>query len=274
MTTEPQPRLTVERQRRALGLIVALAAVGYLLYALWHDLPATAAELASFRWPLYVPILALTLVNYGLRFAKWHGLLLRLGVKVPVLANALAFTAGLGMVISPGKAGELIKPWLVREMTDTPMTRTVPALVVERLTDGIAVVLLAALGVSTFLPSSAPLIATTLAATAAGVAVASSERLAALILGGLGRLPLIYKVVPRLTEGLSALRTCLSPAALVATLLASLVAWGAECVGYWLVFLGLDSAASLEVSTFLYAFATVFGAPSPGGMGIDRKSVV
>ena len=34
------------------------------------------------------------------------------------------------------------------------------------------------------------------------------------------------------------------------------------------MFKGLGVAATLDQSTFLYAFSTVFGAPSPGGMGM------
>jgi uncharacterized membrane protein YbhN (UPF0104 family) len=46
------------------------------------------------------------------------------------------------------------------------------------------------------------------------------------------------------------------------------LAWLAECVGYWLIFKGLGIHTTLDLATFLYAFATVFGSPSPGGMGM------
>jgi len=53
-------------------------------------------------------------------------------------------------VISPGKAGELLKPYVVRARTGVPMATTIPALVTERLTDGIAMLLLASVGITTF----------------------------------------------------------------------------------------------------------------------------
>jgi uncharacterized protein (TIRG00374 family) len=72
------------------------------------------------------------------------------------------------------------------------------------------------------------------------------------------------------------MRTCLSPVALGWTMLASFVAWGAECVGYWLVFQGfhLSAPPSLEGSTFLYAFATVAGGAMPGGLGMADGALV
>jgi len=125
----------MERFRRWAAIAVGVAVLGYLVYAVFRGLSETASALAEFRWSLYVPVLLLTLVNYSLRFFKWHYLLGRLGVRVPVRDNLWVFGTGLAMVISPGKAGELVKPYLIRVMTNTPMARTLPALVTERATD-------------------------------------------------------------------------------------------------------------------------------------------
>lgn len=271
---EADPQSAMERYRGAVGAMLAVAVLGYLAYAVWHGFNETASELSGFRWWVYLPVLGLTLVNYGLRYAKWHWLLLRLGVDMPTTANLWAFTAGLGMVISPGKAGELVKPYLVREVTGTPMAVTIPALVTERLTDGIAVVILSALGVSTFYPESTPLILGTLAALAVGIVVFSIQPLAMGILAMLRKVPVVGGLADRLEQAYLAMRTCLGPVPLVVTILLSLVAWWAECLGYWLVFWGLDVHTDLDLCTFLYAFATVFGAPSPGGMGMADVALV
>ena len=154
------------------------------------------------------------------------------------------------------------------------MMRTVPALVTERLTDGIAVIILAALGVSTFLAESTPLILGTLGLTVAGLVVLSIEPLAHRILRLTTYVPLLSRITPRLEEAYTAMRTCVAPWPLAFTVGLSLVAWWAECVGYWLVFEGLGVTASLDASTFVYAFATVFGAPSPGGMGMADAALV
>jgi len=87
------------------------------------------------------------------------------------------------------------------------------------------------------------------------------------------RLPLIGRAAARLEEAYHAMRSCLAPLPLALTVLVSLVAWWAECVGTWLVFRGLAQAVSLDLATFLYASATVIGAPSPGGMGLADASL-
>ena len=258
----------LDQFRRWGAIAVAAAVVGWMGYALFRGFTETAEELRAFAWGWYVPILLLTLINYGLRYLKWHYLLGQLGVRVSHRENLLIFTTGLAMVISPAKAGEVVKPYLIREVTGAPMTRTIPALVAERTTDGIAVVVLAAVGVTTYYAEGTNLIIGVLAAiglTLVGIAI---EPVAMTAIRLIHAIPVIGRIGPRLEEAYQALRTCLSPIPLLVTLSMSIVAWFAECIGYWLVFAGMNVTASLGVSTFLYAFATVFGAPSPGGMGM------
>jgi len=281
-SAETAPPDAMKRFRRWIAIAVALATLGYFAYAMVRgtsgDDPALVARtwdaLRAFDWPLYAPVLLLTLVNYGLRYFKWSYLLARLGVRVPHRTNLWIFTAGLAMVISPAKAGELVKPYLVWVTTGAPVTKTLPALAVERITDGIAVVLLTAVGVSTFLPESRELIYGTIAVVAVAIVVLSMRPLALGAIRLLARIPGLSRLTDRAVETYEATRMCISPVPLTVTLVASLVAWFAECVGYWLVFVGLSQAVDLDAATFLYAFATVFGAPSPGGMGMADAALV
>ena len=87
-------------------------------------------------------------------------------------------------------------------------------------------------------------------------------------IAGIGRLPGLAGLAERLTVAYDATRTVLAPAPLLITVGISLIAWFAECVGTWMILDALGTTASLDQSTFLYAFSTVFGAPSPGGLGM------
>lgn len=261
------------------GWVIAAIGIGALLTlgtSLWAGIPEMREQLARFSWQVAVPVMALTLLNYSLRFAKWHYLLRRLGVPMPFREDAWNFTAGLAMVISPGKAGELLKPYVVRALTGTPMATTIPVLVTERLTDGIAVLLLAGLGVTAFATERAHYLTLIIPAalTAVGLGVLASDRLTGLSLQVLGRLPGVRRVVPKLTVMIEALRRCTSPLPLLLTVLISVIAWGAECVGYLLVLEGLGVETSLRAATFIYAFATVAGGPMPGGLGVAEGVLV
>ncbi|MDP2307032.1 MAG: lysylphosphatidylglycerol synthase transmembrane domain-containing protein [Pseudomonadota bacterium] len=268
------PQNLLVRFRVWLAWGIAIAALLYVGGSLYAGLEEVGSALGGFDWSLYVPVLALTVLNYGLRFWKWHYLVGRLGVRLPVKENLVIFASGLAMVISPGKAGELLKPWLVRARAGVPMAHTIPALVTERLTDGIACLALAAVSVSTYAGDRAVYVFVPIALVAAGLAVLSHKGLSLAILGVVRRLPVFSRIGDKLEEMYLAMRTCVAPVPLLLTVLASLVAWGGECVGYWLVFRGFGIDASLDVSTFLYAFATVAGGAMPGGLGVADGALV
>ncbi|MES2638829.1 MAG: lysylphosphatidylglycerol synthase transmembrane domain-containing protein [Myxococcota bacterium] len=268
------PQNLIVRFRVWLAWGIALAALLYVAGSLYAGIEEVGTALATFRWVLFLPVLGLTLVNYGLRFWKWHYLVGRVGARIGLADNAVIFASGFAMVISPGRAAELLKPWLVRARTGIPMAQTIPALVTERLTDGIACLALAAIGVSTYAGDRAVYVFVPIALVVGGLAVLSHKGLSLAILGVLRRLPLIHKIGDKLEEMYLAMRTCVAPVPLLLTVLASLVAWGAECVGYMLVFRGFGIDASLDVSTFLYAFATVAGGAMPGGLGVADGALV
>ncbi len=274
---EPADRIetpdAIGRFRRWAAIAVGLATLGYLAYALWRGWSETTTELVGFDWPLYLPILGLTLINYSLRYLKWHYLLKQLGVHIPHRTNVWIFATGLGMAVSPGKAGEIVKPYLVRICSGTRITQTLPALIAERGTDGIAVVILAALGVTTFLAEYSGSVFGTIAAIAAVLMLLSVRPFVVGCLELLRPIPALGRITDRLLEAYEATRVCLAPAPFAVTMLLSLVAWFAECVGYWLVFRGLAHSVSLDVATFLYTFSTVFGAPSPGGVGMTDAAL-
>ena len=264
----------VHRFRRWVVIAIAFGALFYLGYSIWTGFDEVKTQFAIFNWVYFIPVLLLALVNYGLRFIKWHYLLGRLGVKMPLMEDAWNFTAGLAMVISPAKAGEMLKPYLVRARLGTPMARTIPALITERLTDAIAMIILAGISVSSYAAAQSDAIRTEFITIPAalilgGLVVLAVPRFTLAILRVLEKLPVVGKLVPKLRELYDAMRTCASPVPLLLTIFLSIIAWSAECLGYLLVFSGLGVSVKFDAAVFLYAFATIAGGASgsPGGLG-------
>ena len=95
--------------------------------ALYADLPQMVQALVNFRWEFLPLILGLTLFNYFWRYLKWQYYLRRLDIHIHWVKSLLIFLSGLSMAITPGNIGELLKSYLLKT---------------ERLTDGIALILL------------------------------------------------------------------------------------------------------------------------------------
>lgn len=243
---------------------------------LWADGRALAASLVAFSWPVYAGVIALTLVNYVLRFGKWHYFLSCLGHRPPLKDSAIVFTAGMSMSVTPGKVGELLKAVLLEERTGIPATDTATVVIGERATDFLALVLLSASGA--FGSGYGVLVLSiALGGTLAFIVVASSDRLSRGAVQIVARLPLGAKIAPKLEQMRGAMAALVRPGPLLVTTLLGVCSWGCECIGYNLVLYGLpDTVPNLGHATFVYAFATVFGAVTmlPGGLGATEGSLV
>src|SRR5690606_40960118 len=80
----------------------------------------------KFNWVFLPLILLLTLCNYFARFLKWQYYLKILDVKIKLIDSISIFFSGFVMSITPGKMGELLKSYLVKEVTNTPISKTAP----------------------------------------------------------------------------------------------------------------------------------------------------
>lgn len=247
-----------------LGLGV-LVVVGLALSANPREL---ARSLQGFDLWLLVPVLSLSLVNYALRYARWEVYLSRLGVRLPRSRSLAVFLAGFLLSVTPGKAGELGKAWLVRELGGGPALKVVPAVLAERVTDLLGVLLLIAVGALPF-PGGPWIAAAGIAGVALAVAALTWRGVAEWLFRLLGKLPVVGLRVPGLVELYERLRSLLSPGLLLFALALSVVAWGAEGVGFFLVVREYAPRAGLLLSIFNYTGSTFLGGLSmlPGGLG-------
>lgn len=247
-----------------LGLGV-LVVVGLVLSANPREL---ARSLADFDLRLLVPVLFLSLVNYALRYLRWEVYLGKLDVRLPRSRSLMVFLAGFLLSVTPGKAGELGKAWLVRELGGGPALRVVPAVLAERVTDLLGVLLLIALGAIPF-PGGPWIALAGLAAVGIAMLGLTWRRGAELLFRLMRKLPAIGPRVPHLIEVYESLRSLLTPGLLLLALLLSVVAWGAEGVGFFLVVREYAPKAGLLLSIFNYTGSTFAGALSmlPGGLG-------
>lgn len=260
--------------RRWIWLVIVLA-IGAAAYATVGDIGQLGHRLGGFAWSGFAIALALALANYALRFARWQHYLRDREISVPPGASALVFGAGLSLSITPGKVGELVKSYLLRELHDIPVTRSAPIVVAERVSDLTALVLLALIGVALY-----------------GVDIALVVAAAAVILGGLLLLAwprptrALIDLVTRpqrlrrfrtpLTDLYAGLATLCRPRLLAISTLYAVPAWAAECIGFAEIVRAFPGAGvGLGLAMVIYASTTIAGALSflPGGLGVTEGAM-
>jgi uncharacterized membrane protein YbhN (UPF0104 family) len=259
-----------------LMLTVMLAVVVGLAIVLLGSSHGLSAALRAFRPAYLAPVLVLSLVNYGVRYMRWELYLRRCGVVVGARASSAIFASGLAMSITPGKFGELFKAAMLKDEANVPLSLSVPVIVSERMTDLVAIVLLVAIGAARY-PVARP--AVLIVAALALTALVALARSPAVMLrakrlfthGWLRKLRM-----PQTDDAAVTFALLLRGRMLFAGMGLGVLAWCAECVGLWLVLIGLGYGhLSLFAAMFVYALSTLAGAISflPGGLGATEAGM-
>ncbi len=253
-------------KRLLVGLVLGVGV--YACFAIYVGIDELSRSLASFQYWLFLPVLGLTFTNYLLRYCKWTLYLGILGIQVPAGINLTIFLSGLSMTVTPGKIGELLKAYLLRESRGVPMAKTAPVVMGERVTDLIALVLLMLSGFFTFRRFHEVLIIISVMVLAFLVVV-SSRRLSLAVLGLVVKLPGLKRLGGKLEEFYESTAVLFRPGPLLKATLLSVAAWFCECLGFYLVLGGFpDSSAPLLLAIFIYSATTLGGVATPGGLGV------
>ena len=261
--------------KRNLVLALVLSVAVYLVIAILSDLGELAEAFRRFNWLLAPVILGLVALSYVGRFFRWAYYLRLLGVSLPLGQNAAIFAAGLSMTVSPGKLGEVLKSVFIRRASGTPVARSAPAVVAERVTDGTGMISWGLLGALTFDFGLQALIAFSIAMVGA-VAVFRSKRLSLLAEKVMSRLPLLNRMAPHLSEFHGASNELLALRPLLLATVISFLAWGLEILAVYLCVVGMGVEMAFLVVVFIFAVSSLGGALSmvPGGIGVAEAGLV
>lgn len=267
--------------RQVRGKIVLSIVFGVLVIAalsLVADVRKLSATLSNFNWALLPAILGLTIFNYALRFAKWQYYLRLIGVRNLSASDSFGiFFSSFTMVMTPGKVGELLKSYLLRRVAGTPIAASAPIILAERMTDGLAMVFLAALGLVNF-RFGWPVLVFTLAAALIATALVQHRPTAERLLGYGERIGPLASRIHHLREFYESSYEILRPRPLGLAVLCGIVSWAGECVAFYLVLIGLGLPSSwslLIAATSILALSTLIGSVSmlPGGLGVADASI-
>jgi uncharacterized membrane protein YbhN (UPF0104 family) len=238
-------------------LVAALAVAVVIGLAFYADFNL-GRELESFRWELFPLALALTAVNYLIRFWRWQRYLDRVEISVPAGRSFSVFVAGLTMTVTPAKLGELLKSGLLRRSFAVPVRRSGPVVLAERVTDATGVVVLAVAG-GAATRSWPPLVIAGVAVVGAVVVVRS---------------PLLERFTV-LGEAPVAARALLSTGLLAGMTVVSAVSWLFECLAAYVCVRGLRLDLSFPDTIVVFTLGSLAGALSflPGGLGVAEGSM-
>jgi uncharacterized protein (TIRG00374 family) len=253
---------------RALIFSIGAAVAGYLAFSFWGGWDDVVAAFIKIGLLGTLLALAMSLINYGLRFVRWQLYLNQLGHSVEWLSSLRIYLAGFALTTTPGKAGEAFRGVLLKQH-NVPFPTTFAAFISERLSDLVAIVLLTLVGLAQYPQARGIVLAGVVGIVVVLVCLSSQTVLNKLHAWASVRQGKLMALMAHVCDMLGEARQCHRPRLLAVATLISVIAWGAEALAFYWVLSWLGADISLSFAIFVYALSMLAGALSflPGGLG-------
>ncbi len=182
--------------------------------------------------------------------------------------------SGLIMSVTPGKVGELLKSYLVKEVANEPISKTAPIIFAERITDFVSLLLIAIAGAFIF-DYGGEITFGVAVFFLVLIVIVSNRHFAIPIINFFDKISFLKKYIHNIHTAYESSYKLLKIKPLLLMTFVSLISWGFECLGYYFILLNFHIDFGLMWSSFSYSFATIVGAISmlPGGLGVTEGSL-
>jgi len=259
-------------KNKFLYIIILFAAAVYILMGIYVDVGRLVSIMEKFRLDFFILLLIFTTISYAIRFIKWDFFLKRVGIRLNIWNNLFIFLSGFSMVMTPGKVGEIWKGWLIKDINGEKLNKTVPVVIIDRITDVLGLIILSMLGIIYYMEGVYIIIVLLLLFSGFIIAIRSKTISGKIIL-------LLEKRMGKHAENIKMMHATfeilMKPAGLILMSFVSALAWFFECLVMYFTILGFWQSISITVSTFIFSFASLAGAVSmvPGCLGVAEGSI-
>lgn len=259
-------------KNRIFYLIVLFAAAVYILMGIYVDAGKLVSIMEKFRWDLFILLLVFTTISYVIRFVKWDFFLKIVGVRLDIWNNLFVFLSGFSMVMTPGKVGEVWKGWLIKDINGEKLNKTVPVVIIDRITDVLGLIILSMLGILYYIEGLYIIIVLLVLFSGFIIAIRSKTISGKII-------TLLEKKMGKYAENIKTMHATfevlMKPGPIIAMSFVSACAWFFECLVMYVTIRGFGESISITLSTFIFSFASLAGAVSmvPGGLGVAEGSI-
>lgn len=264
----------LDKIKSKIYISLGLTGLIYLAFTIYADYELVYRSFTQFSLFLIPLIFALTFSNYVTRFLKWDYYLHLLNIRIKKSDSFTIFMSGLIMSVTPGKMGEVLKSYLLKEISGEPISKTAPIVIVERITDFVSLVFIALIGAYIFDYGRMIVVLVGLFFSLV-ILVISNRKLSLRLIDLFSRVKFVHKHTANLRSAYESSYIMLRARPLILMSLLSLLSWAFECLGYYIILINFKVQVSVIWAAFVYCFSTIVGAVSmlPGGLGVTDGSL-
>lgn len=263
-----------DKIKKNIFISIIITVIVYLALSFYGNINLVLNSLKEFQWQYFPIILLIFYLTFLLKFVKWQYYLKCLNVKVQLGLSFKIFMASLIMSITPGKIGDLIKSYMLKEINGTPVNTTIPIVFAERVTEFTALLFLVILGLNIY-NQSIVIIIISLFSIIILFLLLFNSRIMNKIISTLSKSKKFIKYIEPISLTISNSRTLLKPKPFSLMILLSLFIWIVECFGFYIILIQFNIDFQIIWSFFTYLFSLFVGSISmlPAGLGVTDGSL-
>ena len=258
---------------RATGALLGLFFISFFAWIVLSEggfLQQLSTVSRKFSFSTLALVVLLSFHNYLLRAFRWYLLCHQVRADVTLGTAFVHYLAGFAFGVTPARIGEAVRIQMLKSDCGVPYNRGMSVAIADRVIDLFALILLTLAAAVTL---STDNIWVYLLSALLGLAVVGLLKHPKWISDLIGR---SHRMTGKATRLHASLRRSFrvgvalyASRPLILSLVLGLLAWLAECIGFYLILDALDLAIDLPLATLIYASATLVGALSflPGGLG-------
>lgn len=257
--------------------IILFSSVAIAFYAaglIYFNSSGIFQSIKEFNTFYLAPVFLCIGLSYAFKYGRWHFFLRNAGIAVPAKKLFPIFVASLSMLITPGKVGDVLKSYLLKKKFGYPKRRTLPTVIMERVSDLPSLALLSVAGVYTVYPDTR-LVVLPFAILAAFLFAVRSRAFFSGVISVNSRFARLKKHNQRISALYANMRIAASWKNIVVGGLIGMAGWIVEGLILYGLLLGLGVKVNVFLSISIYIISVIAGVISliPGGLGASEASL-
>ena len=183
---------------RAILAVIASVAL-YVIFVIFSDISLLVEKFQNFNFLFLIPAFTLVLLSYFVRGFRWDFFLKSLDIEIPLKKSLSLFFAGLGLSITPGKVGEVIKSHFLKKDHDQSYAKTAPIIFVERYYDLVGLLIISIIGIW-FIDIDRTMVYVTLAIIVSALVISQQKKIVKKILEKFESISFLSKFAVKLSK--------------------------------------------------------------------------
>lgn len=139
-------------KKSSFWLLVVVGTIAfYALFVMLSDISSLIENLSHLEWNYVFLAISVVFIGLFIRAIRWFVMIRTLKVKIGVVESIMIYFSGTAFGLTPGRLGEVMKSHYLKKLTNTPLTTAGPTIIVERILDVFAILLIASNGSNLYL---------------------------------------------------------------------------------------------------------------------------